>query len=54
MKIECEVKVKQAPRYGMETTDCVRVTLDGNFDAIMELLRKLGFNADTAKELMLQ
>lgn len=53
MKIECEVRVK-TPRAGKGTIDFVTVTLDGNFEAILELLTKINFNLDIAKELELQ
>ena len=45
MKIECEVTVNKI------TGDFVTVTLNGDFEAIVELLRKLNFDLDMAKEL---
>lgn len=54
MKIECEVRVKREPRLGMEIIEAMNITLEGDFEAIVALLRKVNFNQDMAKELCLK
>jgi len=42
MKIECEVETKAETPMGRKKT--VKVTLEGEFEAVVDLLQKLGFN----------
>ena len=55
MRIECAVKSPVADRCGAtEVKDTVEVTLEGEFEAIVALLRKLKFDTLVAKELEIE
>lgn len=54
MKIEAEIRIKLSPRYGIEVTEPVKIVLEGEFNAIVELLRKVKFDLDVARDLELK
>ena len=55
MRIQCAIKAPVADRCGAtEVKDTIFVTLEGEFEAMVALLRKLKFDTLLAKELELQ
>lgn len=55
MKVQCAIKVPVSDKCGAtEVRDTVFITLEGEFEALVAVLRKLKFDALLAKELELQ
>lgn len=53
MKLECEVKITRR-LHEKAWIERVKVTLEGDYEAISTLLAKTNFNRDMAKELDLE